>query len=194
MFGSSYLNHLHMSFWLGSWYEHPLQNICILQYSPLYVWFYLCSYSCNCLKMPKKSQINEYSDLCHLHVMDNMQFMYCSPCGGKLTIGPPRLPLMRTGPNSNHKLFFQITSLSWRVWHRHWVASYWKTVAMHEFRPRPTSPLRREIGIYRRLCNVMSRDFILESLQLEGKLVSIFVNAIDPKPTPWWSAVGQALP
>ena len=26
--------------------------------------FYPCSYSCNCLKMPKKSQINEYSDPC----------------------------------------------------------------------------------------------------------------------------------
>ena len=47
--------------WLGSWYEHPLQSICILQHSPN-VWFYPCSYICNCLKMPKKSQINEYSD------------------------------------------------------------------------------------------------------------------------------------
>jgi hypothetical protein len=27
-----------------------------------YLWFYPCSYICNCLKMPKKSQINEYSD------------------------------------------------------------------------------------------------------------------------------------
>ena len=27
-----------------------------------YMWFYPCSYICNCLKMPKKSQINEYSD------------------------------------------------------------------------------------------------------------------------------------
>jgi hypothetical protein len=37
--------------------------ICILQHSPIYVWNYPCSYICNCLKMPKKSQINEYSDL-----------------------------------------------------------------------------------------------------------------------------------
>ena len=28
------------------------------------MWFYPCSYICNCLKMPKKSQINEYSDTC----------------------------------------------------------------------------------------------------------------------------------
>ena len=28
------------------------------------LWFYPCSYICNCLKMPKKSQINEYSDNC----------------------------------------------------------------------------------------------------------------------------------
>jgi hypothetical protein len=63
MFGSSYLNHLGMSFWLVSWYEHPLQSICILQHTPIYVWFYPCSYICNCLKMPKKSQINEYSDV-----------------------------------------------------------------------------------------------------------------------------------
>ena len=66
MFGSSYLNHLDMSSCLGSWYEHPLQSICILQHSPKSVWFYSCSYICNCLKMPKKSQINEkekfYSD------------------------------------------------------------------------------------------------------------------------------------
>jgi hypothetical protein len=47
---------------LGSWYEHPLQSICILQHSPISVWFYPCSYICNRLKMPKKSQINEYSD------------------------------------------------------------------------------------------------------------------------------------
>jgi len=53
-----------------SWYEFligfliwtPLQSICILQHSPISVWFYPCSYICNCLKMPKKSQINEYSD------------------------------------------------------------------------------------------------------------------------------------
>jgi hypothetical protein len=31
-------------------------NICVII-------FYPCSYICNCLKMPKKSQINEYSDL-----------------------------------------------------------------------------------------------------------------------------------
>jgi hypothetical protein len=35
MFGSSYLNHLDMSSELGSWYEHPLQSICILQHSPI---------------------------------------------------------------------------------------------------------------------------------------------------------------
>ena len=60
MFGLSYLNHLDMSFW----YEHPLQSNCILQHSPISVWFYLCSYICNCLKMPKKFQISEYSDCC----------------------------------------------------------------------------------------------------------------------------------
>ena len=48
---------------MGSWYEHPLQSICILQHSPISVWFYPCSYICNCLKMPKKSQLNEYTDL-----------------------------------------------------------------------------------------------------------------------------------
>ena len=62
MFGSSYLNHLHMIYELCSWYEHPLQsilhhttfsNICVM---------YPCSYICDCLKMPKKSQINECSD------------------------------------------------------------------------------------------------------------------------------------
>jgi hypothetical protein len=63
MFGSSCLNHLDMSSKLGSWYEHPLQSICILQHSPIHVWFYPCSYICNCLKMPKKSQINDYSDM-----------------------------------------------------------------------------------------------------------------------------------
>ena len=55
-----------------SWYEFligfliwtPLQSICILQHSPIFVWFYPCSYICNCLKMPKKSQINEYNDVC----------------------------------------------------------------------------------------------------------------------------------
>ena len=45
-----------------SWYEHPLQSIYILQHSPISVWFYPCSYICNCLKMLKNSQINEYSD------------------------------------------------------------------------------------------------------------------------------------
>ena len=40
---------------------HPLQSICISQHSPILVWVYSCSYICNCLKMPKKSQINEYS-------------------------------------------------------------------------------------------------------------------------------------
>ena len=49
--------------WLGSWYEHPLQSICILQYSSKSVWFYPCSYVCDCFKMPKKSQINEYSEI-----------------------------------------------------------------------------------------------------------------------------------
>ena len=57
MFGSSYLNHFDMS-----WYEHMLQSICILQHSPVSVWFYPCSYICKCLKMLKKSQMNEYSD------------------------------------------------------------------------------------------------------------------------------------
>jgi hypothetical protein len=54
---------------LSSWYEHPLQSICILQHSPIFVWFYPCSYICNCLKMPKKSQINEYSDIMLLTMM-----------------------------------------------------------------------------------------------------------------------------
>ena len=67
MFGSSYLNHIDMSSWLGSWYEHPLQSICILQHSPISMWFYPCSYICSCLKMPKKSQINEYSDITYYH-------------------------------------------------------------------------------------------------------------------------------
>ena len=31
-----------------------------LHLSPISVWFYSCSYICNCLKMPKKSQINKY--------------------------------------------------------------------------------------------------------------------------------------
>ena len=30
------------------------------------MWFYPCPYICNCLKMPKKSQINEYSDKLYL--------------------------------------------------------------------------------------------------------------------------------
>ena len=47
---------------LGSWYEHPLQSICILQHSPISVWFYPSSNIYNCLQMPKKSQINNYSD------------------------------------------------------------------------------------------------------------------------------------
>ena len=46
----------------SAWYEHPLQSICISQHSPISVWFYPCSYICNCLRMPTKSQINEYSD------------------------------------------------------------------------------------------------------------------------------------
>ena len=54
-----------------SWYEFligfliwtPASKYCILQHSPISVWFYPCSYICNCLKMPKKSQINEYSDI-----------------------------------------------------------------------------------------------------------------------------------
>ena len=53
-----------------SWYEFLigfliwtlLQSICILQHSPISVWFYPCSYICNCLKLPTKSQINKYSD------------------------------------------------------------------------------------------------------------------------------------
>ena len=36
-------------------------------YSPIYVWFYPCSYIFNYLKMPKKSQINEYSDIASQH-------------------------------------------------------------------------------------------------------------------------------
>ena len=51
-------------FLIGSWYEHPLQSICILQHSSISVWLYPCSYICNCLKMSKKSQTNEYSDWC----------------------------------------------------------------------------------------------------------------------------------
>ena len=43
MFGSSYLNHLELSYWLGSWYEHPFQSIWILQHSPISTWFYPCS-------------------------------------------------------------------------------------------------------------------------------------------------------
>jgi hypothetical protein len=39
----------------------PASSICILQHSPISVWFYPCSYICNWLKMPKKSQMNEYS-------------------------------------------------------------------------------------------------------------------------------------
>ena len=42
--------------------RRELQSICISQYSPISVLFYPCSYICNCLKMLKKSQINEYSD------------------------------------------------------------------------------------------------------------------------------------
>ena len=62
MFGSSYANYLDMSFWLGSWYEHPLQV-----YASYNILQYLCDFIhvlifCNCLKMPKKSQINESSD------------------------------------------------------------------------------------------------------------------------------------
>ena len=73
MFGLSYLNHLDMS----SWYEHPLQSICILQHSPISVWFYPCFYICNCLKMPKRSQINEYSDLCELvYIVQQLIAMY----------------------------------------------------------------------------------------------------------------------
>ena len=76
MFGSSYLNHLDMSFWLGSWYEHPLQSICILQRSPISVWFYPCSYICNRLKMPKKSQINEYSDMYRFYPSIQPEFWF----------------------------------------------------------------------------------------------------------------------
>ena len=45
-----------------SQFAHPLQSICILQYSPISVWFFPCSYICHCLQMAKMSQINEYSD------------------------------------------------------------------------------------------------------------------------------------
>ena len=45
-----------------SQFAHSLQSICILQYSSISVWFFPCSYIFHCLQMPKKSQINEYSD------------------------------------------------------------------------------------------------------------------------------------
>ena len=32
------------------------------------MWLYPCSYICNCLKMPKKSQINEYSDTLYMQI------------------------------------------------------------------------------------------------------------------------------
>ena len=74
--------HLHMSPWLGSWYEHLLQSICILQHSPIPVWFYPCSYICNCLKMTEKFQINEYSDwwgsvsLWHVKIQFNVEYLF----------------------------------------------------------------------------------------------------------------------
>jgi hypothetical protein len=61
---------------LGSWYEHLFQSICILQHSPISVWFYPCSYICNCFKMPKKSQINEYSD--PIFYLQNLSFLLIS--------------------------------------------------------------------------------------------------------------------
>jgi len=62
MFGSSNLNHLDMSSYLGSWYEHPLQSICILQHSPIFVWFIHVLIFVTVSKC-QKIQINEYSDM-----------------------------------------------------------------------------------------------------------------------------------
>jgi hypothetical protein len=60
MFGSSYLIK-------PSWYEFLIwtpasKYLHLTTFSNICVWFYPCSYICDCLKMPKKSQINEYSD------------------------------------------------------------------------------------------------------------------------------------
>ena len=54
MYGSPYLNHLDMNTRFKVFASYN-----ILQYV---FDFYPCSYIRNCLKMPKKSQINEYSD------------------------------------------------------------------------------------------------------------------------------------
>ena len=54
-----------------SWYEFLIgfliwtptsKYLHLTTFSNICVWFYPCSYICDCLKMPKKSQINEYSD------------------------------------------------------------------------------------------------------------------------------------
>ena len=57
----------HMLYQISSTPNITTCCICILQHSPISVWFYPYSYICNCLKMPKKSQINEYSDSYKLH-------------------------------------------------------------------------------------------------------------------------------
>jgi hypothetical protein len=58
MFGLSYLNHLDMNTRFKVFASYNiLQYLCD---------FYPCSYICNCIKMLKKSQINEYSDYVHL--------------------------------------------------------------------------------------------------------------------------------
>ncbi len=48
--------------------NHFCCMICILQHSPISVWFYPCSYICNCLKMPKKFQIHKYSYSHKIHI------------------------------------------------------------------------------------------------------------------------------
>ena len=61
MFGLSYLNHLDMS----SWYEHSLQSICILQHSPIYVWFIhvlIFVTVSKCRKSPKLTNIVIYAN------------------------------------------------------------------------------------------------------------------------------------
>ena len=108
MFGSSYLNHLDMSSQLGSWYEHPLQNTCILQHSPISMWFYPCSYICNCLKMSKKSQINEYSyrgNIC-IEKTDGLNIHSCNLLLRWINLREPYYWFAVCWPNSidNHRM------------------------------------------------------------------------------------------
>ena len=46
----------------------PASSICILQHSPISMWFYPCSCICNCLKMPKSSKLTNIVIFVTCHV------------------------------------------------------------------------------------------------------------------------------